>query len=419
MDNGKSKKKSILFLTMALFLISGIALADSPMVTVEATEVINRDKFVGAQSIRNEGTIQGDLFFGARDLWSTGTVTGDIIGAGSEVSVNGPVLGNIRVAGGTINLSAKVGKNTNLFGGVINLAKETEIGGNLLACGGKIDINGIVKGYTHIEAENTVLKGEFFGDVDVNTYFSNELKENRRHDPEHESTLTVLSGTVIHGKLKYRGLKLNLEEGTKIGNVDWVKPAIKSTEIQRRELAKEFWALIRLLFGTAVYFLLGWAFFKLFPNIFRRQGDIIAAKPLNVVGAGLIGLVSTLASMIVFVVLLIFSFLINPGIGLIFGTAMTLGYILLFYFSTIPVALWLGSLILKKNLNVPYRFGVGLFLLTVGLFILRLLTQLSVVEPLFPTLKFLTVFAVLITGTGALLYTARDLITAARKGEQP
>lgn len=82
------------------------------------------------------------------------------------------------------------------------------------------------------------------------------------------------------------------------------------------------------------------------------------------------------------------------------------------------VRLWLGNLFLKKNLNVPYRFGVGLATITIGLYILKFLAKLPVVGPVFPALRFMVVFGVLIMGVGALLYGAKFLITTVRKGEQ-
>lgn len=417
MIKNKLNRKYFYLLGLVLLFFSGAALADSPIVTIEATEVITRDKFVSGQSIRHNGTIQGDLIAAARDIWSTGAVTGDIIGAASELTVSGPVLGNIRIAGGTINLDGKTGKNVNIFGGEINVAKSSEIGGNLLVFGEEINIDGKIKGYTLIEGHQIILKGEFFGDVDVNTIFGRE-NEREKDEEDEIATVKVLSGAVIHGRLKYRGTQLDIEDGAEIGDLDWIKPAVKTGKIQAREIAEDIWALVRLLFGTAVYFLLGLAIYRLFPNIFRSQSQLITTKPLNVAGVGLIGLVSTLASLVAFIILLAFSGLINPGIGLIFGTAMTLGYILLFYFSTIPVAFWLGSLMLKQNPNVPYRFGVGLATITIGSFILKILAKLPVVGPIFPPLRFIVVFGVLIMGVGALLYGAKFLITAVRKGEQ-
>jgi hypothetical protein len=417
MIKNKLNRKYFYILGLVLLFFSGAALADSPTVTIEATEVITRDKFVSAQSIKHNGTIQGDLIAAARDIWSTGAVTGDIIGAASELTVSGPVLGNVRIAGGTINLDGKTGKNVNIFGGEINVAKSSEIGGNLLAFGEEIDINGKIKGYTHIEGHHIILKGEFFGDVDVNTIFGRE-NEREKDEEDETATVKVLSGTVIHGRLKYRGAQLEIEDGAEIGDLDWIKPAVKTRIIQAREITKDIWALVRLLFGTAVYFLLGLAIYRLFPNVFHSQGQLIATKPLNVAGVGLIGLVSTLASLVAFIILLAFSGLINPGIGLIFGTAMTLGYILLFYFSTIPVAFWLGSLMLKQNVSVPHRFGVGLATITIGSFILKILAKLPVVGHVFPPLRFIVVFGVLIMGVGALLYGAKLLITTARRGEQ-
>ncbi|NLW47083.1 MAG: hypothetical protein GXY86_07075 [Firmicutes bacterium] len=413
----KLKWKYLYLLGLVLLLFSGAALADSPMVTIEKNEVITRDKFVGAQSLRHNGTIEGDLFFGTHDIWSTGTVTGDIIGAASELTVNGPVLGNIRIAGGTIDLDGKTGKNVNVFGGEIILSKNAEIGGNLLVFGEEIDIDGKVKGYTHIEGHQIVLKGEFFGDVDVNTSLPiEELAYSEEADEI--STLKISSGTVIHGKLKYRGTQLDIESGAEIGDVDWIKPAVKTGGMQVREIIAEIWNLVRLILGTAVYFLLGLAFYRLFPKTFQHQAELIKTKPFNIAGVGLLGLVSTLSSLILFIILLAFSALINPGIGLIFGTAMTLGYILLFYCSSIPVALWLGGLMLKQDASVPYRFGVGLATITIGLFILKFLAKLPVVGPVFPLLRFMLVFSVLIMGTGALLSGAKFLFIAVRQGEQ-
>ncbi len=416
------KKRYIPILTILLLFIPVITLADSSFVDIGKTDVIQRDKFVGAKSLRNEGTIKGDLIFGAQDIWSTGTVEGDIIGAGSELTVNGPVLGNVRVAGGTINLGGTTGKNVNLFGGVININKNSEIGGNLLILGGEMRIDGVVKGYTHIGGGEITLNGEFFGDVDVNTGFGEEIDRDMDKDidkdTKHKVKLTVLPGTVIHGRLKYRGQNLNIEQGAQIGDVEWIKPNIKPGEKQRREITETIWSFIRMLFGTAVYFLIGWAFYKLFPGVFRHQGELIAAKPINVAGVGLIGLVSTLVSLVIFIILLVLSVLINPGIGLIFGTAMTFGYILLFYFSTIPVALWLGNQIQRKSLSIPYRFGVGLATITLSLFILKLLAKLPVVGLIFPTLSFIIIFGILIMGTGALLFGVKELIRSARDAKK-
>jgi hypothetical protein len=49
---------------------------------------------------------------------------------------------------------------------------------------------------------------------------------------------------------------------------------------------------------------------------------------------------------------------------------------------------------------------------------LKFFAKLPVVGPVFPTLRFMAVFSVLIMGVGALLYGAKFLITAVRKGEQ-
>lgn len=411
-----SKTGWLLLLSMImLFTISSVTLAGSATnVVISKEQHINRDKFVWAQMFQNEGVIKGDLFVWAQNINSTGTVVGDILGMGQEFNLAGSVLGNIRTVGGTINLAGNIGKNVNVFGGVLNLADTSVIGGNLLAFCGQVTINGKVKGHTSIFAGKVVLNGEFFGDVDVHTDF----KHNRHffgNDEKIKTSLTVLPGTIIHGKLTYRGMKADIQKGAQIASYHQVRSRFSAAELQQQVIHKTIWKFVRLIFGAAVYFLIALLLYRLFPVFFKRQGELISQKPLNMLGYGLVTIFSTIITLIVCIILLLLSILISPVFGLIFGLTSVAIYLLLFFFSIIPVAQWLGNLLTKENLTLPYRFGIGLATFTLGLFILALLAKLPMIGPIFHVFSFLIKFGAILLGTGTLLAAFRDSYQAAKK----
>lgn len=397
---------------------------------IKKGETINRSWFGAGETVSNEGTVKGDIACAGRDVMTSGTVEGDMIAAGQNLFASGTVGGDLLAGAGNINSSANVagdmrvgagniivegniGKNVNLFAGTVNVKNTTTVGGNMMVFAGDVKIDGKVKGYTRIEAENVILNGEFFGDVDINTGY----KENNDNN---KMKLTVLPGTVIHGKLKYIGPReADIQNGAAIGSFEWVKPDFQEKmagkKAEERNAAYYVWKLIKILFTTAVYFLIAMLFYKLFPSAFMRQGKVIEEKPWKVLGVGFLAAISTVGALIVFIILLCLTFIISPSVGLVFGAAAALAYIVLFYLSTIPVSMWLGNVLAKDKHSIPKRFAIGLFTFTTGLFLIGLLTAIPFVGPIFSILLFLTAAAAFIIGTGALLFGINNICVSANR----
>jgi cytoskeletal protein CcmA (bactofilin family) len=408
-------KTSMLSLAVIFCMASGIALAKSTTIeTVKTDEVFPRDKFAAAQNFRNDGTIKGDMFFWAQSASSTGTVTGDIIGAGQDVSLSGTVQGNIRTVGSNVTISGNVAKNVITCGAVVMITDGSRIDGSLIACGQSIIVNGKVKGNARIFGEKITLQGEFFGDVTVN-YLNIDKKD--RDDMDMKDSLTVLPGTVVHGILTYGGRTADIQKGSRIADFKWIKPAADAKdEVISRETRKHTWTSVKLLLTTVVLFLIGLLMYKKFPAVFTGMGDFSVQKPWNAILNGLIAVFSTIPALVLFIVLMILAFIMSPAFGLIFGiTAVTL-FAALFYFSTIPVGLWLGNIILRKNPNVLVRFGLGLILFNLTVLILNLLGAMKVAGPLFTALAFIVKFGAVLLGTGILMHAVKELYAAAKKG---
>jgi cytoskeletal protein CcmA (bactofilin family) len=412
-------KKSIfriflLSLPVIFFMACGTALAMSLTIeTVKPGEVFPRDKFIAAQNFRNDGLIKGDLFFWAQNASSTGTVTGDIIGAGQDVSLSGTVQGNIRAVGGSVTVSGNVMKNVIACGPVVLLTGDSRIDGSLIACGQSIAVNGKVKGNTLIYGEKITLQGEFFGDVTINNF---GIDKQDRDDWDLKDSLTVLPGTVVHGTLKYKGSTADIQKGARVADFKWTKTKTAPDKGISRETGKHIQDFVKLLFTTVVLFLIGLMLYKSFPAVFTGMGDFSAHKPWNAILYGLIAVFSTIPAMVLFIVLMVLSFIMTPAFGLIFGITAATAYVGLFYFSTIPAGLWLGNLILRNNPNLLLRFGLGLILFNLILYILNLLADLHIAGPLFMAVAFIIKFGAVLLGAGILMHTAKELYAAARRG---
>ncbi len=406
-------KSGLLSLGVIFCMASGIAFAKTTTIeTIKSGEIIPRDKFAAAQNFRNDGTVKGDLFVWAQSVSSTGTVRGDIISAGQDVSLSGTVQGNIRTVGSNVTLSGNVAKNVIVCGAVVMVTDTSNIDGSLIACGQSVVLSGKVKGNTRIYGEKITLQGEFFGDVTINDL---GIEKKERDDLDLKDNLVVLPGTIVHGTLKYAGKTADIQKGAKVADFNWIKTKTAADEGISKQTGKHVWKFVKLLFSTIVLFLLGLLIYRSFPAVFTGMGDFSSQKPWNAILYGLVAVFSTIPVLVFFVVLMILSLIMSPGFGLIFGVTAVSIFAAMFYFSTIPAGFWLGNLILKKNPNVLVRFGVGLILFNLTVYILRLLADLHIAGPLFPALAFIVKLGAVLLGTGILINAVKELYAAARR----
>lgn len=402
------KNISVIIIILVLVTATFAACAAANTISVGRDDVIGDDVYTAGQTVRNDGVIKGDFISAAQNALNDGTVEGDFIGVSGEMDLAGRVLGDARCAGGNIVLSGIVGKNANVFGGNIDLQKTSQIGRNLLIAGSTVTIDGKVEGSSRVYGGRVTLKGEFMGDVEVSIDSG---------DSKAVKDLIVEKDAVIHGKLIYRGMnEAVIQEGAKINGIQWEKLQPDHTRANEETPVRYLWKFVRTVLTALLYFVVGLLLYKLFPACFVRPGKYISEKPLNTIGAGLVAIIAVLAAIIVFIVLMLLSIaLISPSVGLVFGCVTLLAYILLFYLSTIPVSVWLGSLILKdEKYSDIKKFGAGLAIITVGFFALGLLAKIPAVGIVFGLVSFILTFVFLILGVGALIYILRDLFHSVR-----
>jgi cytoskeletal protein CcmA (bactofilin family) len=137
------------------------------LITVEAGETIEDTLFAAGDTIAIDGNVNGDLLAFGRSITVRGNVAGNIFTGGETVSVEGTVGGSI--IGGARGLTlarARVARNLFGFGRDVDVDSAAEIGGNALAFGESVGIDGRV-GSDLMGFGNTVtIGGTVLGDVE-------------------------------------------------------------------------------------------------------------------------------------------------------------------------------------------------------------------------------------------------------------
>ena len=198
---------------------------------------------------------------------------------------------NVRAAGKNVVLSGKVGKNVNAFGETVRLRKGSTVGGSLVSGARTVIAGGGVRGDVRLFAESVTLDGEFFGDVTINSGFENLKDENDRHPVK--TKLTVLPGTVVHGTLTFTGSAADVSKDARIGKFDWKKTPESVSAFRAGETV---WDVVRTVFMTVAFMLLGLLLFRAFPSAFARIDDFAFQKPWNASAWGLAVIFSPVAA---------------------------------------------------------------------------------------------------------------------------
>lgn len=388
------------------------AVAAEPFYTVKSGETISSDVFIADQSVINEGTVKGDLIAGASDVNSKGVIEGDLLCAASEIFMSGKIFGNMRAGGNNITISGQVGKNVNSFSRSTKIMDNALIGGNILVLSQDVNISGKINGKSIIFGQNIVLNGEFLGDVEVNMGPQDE-------EISGNVTFTVMPGTKIHGRLSYKGVaEAAISKDAQIKEINFIKAkeAIASGTEASVNYAMDF---IKMILTMVLYFLIGLLLYKFFPYTFKKQCEAIDEKPWPIAARGIIALFFPVAFLLSMILLFIMSiWIISPSIVFMLGAAVSTFYILLFYLSTIPVSLWLGNKIFKDKNTLTVRFGVGLLIITIGLYSLRLASNIPGVGGIFGVVASIITLVIAVFGAGSLLYGVSNIFSSIRAGEK-
>lgn len=399
----KKRHAGMMVVFLLIFLMIGMvmALAADESFTVSSGEIHDDDLLAGGYSVTNDGTVKGDLLAAAQTLTVRGAVEGDIIALASDVNCSGEVGGSLRLAGGNISISSRVARNLMLIGSNCMLGKDSVVKKNVYMLGDTIKSMGTVEGKSLVYGSDVTLGGVYNGDVNV-------------HITDKDGRLSLLPGTVINGKLTYKGeTEFYLPSDVQVQSYEFVKASPPdSVGVLRLDVM----ATIKKLATLTVYFLFALLLFRLFPKFFVRSGNYISQSPLAAAGVGLAALGTFVGGLLLLLILFllliaIMDFSVFGFTGLVF---VCFGLFTL-VFADIPVSLWLGDKLARKTGSVPAKLAAGFVVIQTAKLAFKLLSSLSSVGSIFGAFGFLINAAVWLLGTGAVLKTLFSMLKAANQ----
>lgn len=386
-----------------ILMMSGtvVSLATSYDPTVNSGVIYDDDFIAGGNSVTNDGTVKGDLLSISQRLNVRGPVEGDVIALAPDIYIGGDVGGSIRLAGTNVSVASRISRNAMIAASNLVLESSSTIQRNAYLYGGVVKSLGTVEGNTHIVGADISLGGTYNGDVNVQ-----DLSEN--------GSFSMLPGTVINGKLIYKGpADFYLPSYVQVQDYEFIK-----TSPPRQESARELdgMGIAKRIATLIVYYLFALLLYKLFPRFFVRSGKLISQKPIQVAGIGIAtlgtffgGLLLLLIIILLVIAILEFSVLGFTLLALLFFALVTV------VFAGIPVSLWIGDLVIRNTDSVPAKLAIGLVIVSAVQLALGVMSSIPSVGAVFSVLGFLVNAAIWLLGTGAMLKTVFAMLKSANR----
>jgi cytoskeletal protein CcmA (bactofilin family) len=325
---------------------AGIAAADfgqfhsAERYTLPAGTIHDGDLYVGAGDVRIAGDVDGDLLASSAVVSVGGNVAGDLFIAGGRAEIRGTVGDSARLFTGEARVSGTIDGDLIVFGGQITIEPEARITGNLVICGGRVQLDGVVEGGMKFIGGEVTIRGSVLGDADFEA-----------------DRIQLLAGSEIGGDLDYSSRK-ELEQDPDAGVLGEIRFEPKVDDDENGGFfdgwALRFWLLLAaMVCGLALLALLRGPTPLVLERI-DREGLL----------AGVVGFVTFL----VFPTAAVLALLPLITIPFVLIAATLYGSVL--YLAKLPVALWIGTRLLKLlGRAEPSRY-LGLIL---GLVVLYLL----------------------------------------------
>ena len=194
-----------------------------------ASIAISDDLYAAGGDVYQQAAVEGDSFAAGGTVYVNETVGGDLHVAGGTVVVDAAIGDDARLVGGTITLSAPVQGDVIILGGKIHITKEANIGGDLYVQGGKVQVEGTVRGMTRIQSEDVRIEGTLNGPSEVRAVraaIGGQLMSESRIAAQH---ISVGENAMFGGNLRYWQVAGPLQLGTKAKG-----QAVYDLNLQRR-----------------------------------------------------------------------------------------------------------------------------------------------------------------------------------------
>lgn len=333
--------------TLALpLLASATTVLGDSTVTIPATDTIDDDLVVTADSFVLDGDAELDVLAFARDVEINGNVGGSVNVAASSVTIRGHVDGSVRIAAGTVTIDGTVNGDVVVVGGTATVDPGGVLRGSLTMHGGTLTTRGTVSGDVTGTMERLTIDGPIRGDVNVRV-----------------SDLNIEPSAAVTGNLTYvSGSDADVSnDATVSGTIE--RETIAPWGIDGSFRGRFFSPLVRTLWMLVA----GAAVIAFAPRLASAL-DRNMRRPLALFIAGAVALIAIPALALALAI---------SVVGLPASLILIALYLIALYLSQYVVGQRLGTLILPNGWNDGSR-GFLLLSMTIGVLLLSLLRYLPI-----------------------------------------
>ncbi|MFA6520799.1 MAG: polymer-forming cytoskeletal protein [Candidatus Gracilibacteria bacterium] len=344
-------KKITLPILLALFLLIPLSAQASTYIlgqeyTLNKTERIEGNTYIGGGMVVVSGTVNGDLMIGGGNITMDGNITKDLTIGGGNIQVLGPVGEDLRIGGGNILIGKDINGDVLVGGGFVNVLPGVKINGDVTVGGGRLILNGEIKGNVTVGGGEVDINDHVLGNVTIYT----------------AEKLRMSKSAVIDGNLDYKSRQVaELVPANVKGKITFKQ--IAEPKILEKGEAKGILGavlggllLLKLLGALVISVLLTLLFPKVLRRILQKTHEEFPAG----VGIGFAILILVPISIIIILITVI-GFEVSVILGLLFA--------LFIAFAKIASGIFVGSLFYKwvgwhKTMEVVWHSTiVGVILL--------------------------------------------------------
>jgi cytoskeletal protein CcmA (bactofilin family) len=332
-------------------------------------ETESYDVYIWTQTFNIDGTLDGDAIVGTQWATINGTLTQDLLVFAQDVTINGIVGDDVRVFAENVYIHGTI--KGDLLVGAANLViyEDAVIEGSLLAGAGRMTHRGTIEGDARIGLGELTMAGEIGGNAELFT----------------DGGITLLDGARIGGDLVYEG-PTQIDFGDVCsGSVTYREQVVDEDDIADAISSFGRFKSVMHLLGLIAAIIAGSIIIAVTSDHAKNTANIIRTKPLKSLGIGFIAFICMpiiIVLSIVFIITIPFSFM------------LALAYLIALYIAKFYVAIWLGSVILRRGDAIMTKSPVPPMLLgLVGVYIITAI----------PVIGTLCGIVIIFFGLGALL----------------
>ncbi len=251
--------------------------------------------FAAGKHVVVTAPVDGDLFAAGFDLRVPGPVTGDALLIGFTLDLSAPIAGDLLLVAGRATVNGPVSGDVEANGANITIAPSSRIGGDFVASGTQITMEGVIAGDARLVGEKVTLAGTIAGNVDVAA-----------------DELLLLPGARIVGNLRHSGpAPVTVPDGA----------SVAGTVRYREDGGSGDGWLVSMVGRALALFLTGLAVRWLFPDLLAGVSAAVRAHPVR---HGLTGIAVMMVTPLL-ILLLVIS-MIGIPLGMLMGGLYLLAY---------------------------------------------------------------------------------------------